>query len=188
MNLLLPARLVLLLLAGSAEAHLVAFPHTVELRFEEDYVDVLHVVQIHPGEQAELLGPRALDDLEATGQRVAARLAEGGPRLDFGSRAARCVQQEVRASARRSLDVRVRLRCERPAGRLDVVLQGASRWSTGLVPITVQAPLLTPSLEGEGAPLAGRDSGPWVGGLTADATLRFVVPEVPGRVAPSEEP
>lgn len=180
--------ILLLLLAGNADAHMVAFPHAVELRFESEHVDVVHSVKLHPRDQTELLGPRMLEDLEVSGRKVADRLAEAGPRLRIGARPAVCEEQGVSASARRTLDVVVRLRCQRPPGRLDVLVQGASPWTTGLLPVTVHASLLSPTLEGQGAPLAGRDAGPWVGAVVGDATLGFVVPADPGKVAPSEEP
>ncbi len=178
--------ILLLLLAAPAGAHLVAFPHSIELSFTADHVDVVHTLQIHrdDGGPAQAGQPA---DLEATAARLARTLEADGPRLTLNGQPARCETTSARASRRRGLDAVLVQRCHRPPGALDVAFSGPSPWSTGLVPVTVQGPIDDPSLEGEGAPLAGRDPGPWVGALAGPATLRFVVPAA-GVKLPAEAP
>jgi hypothetical protein len=174
--------LALVLSARPAEAHLIAFPHTVEVRFAADRVDVVQVVQLHPGDPA--LPPGG----EAVGRALAERLARGGPTLRFGGAEAVCGEATVEATLGRTVQAVVSRRCARPPGALSASLSGASALTPGLVPVTIFAPLTSPTLEGEGAPLAGRGDGPWVGALAGGATLRFDVPSAAAKLPASEDP
>lgn len=179
--------ILLLLLAMPASGHMVAFPHSVTVIHGPTAVELVHTLQVHPGPDTAWLGPFPDEDMKRTGTKMASRLLEGGPRLTFNGKKARCQGMDVQADARSSLNVTVRILCKRPGGALKVELQGKSKWSTGLVPVTVHGSLTEPTLEGEGAPLGGRDPGPWVGGLIGGATLGWTVPDAPVKMQTPEE-
>jgi hypothetical protein len=179
--------LILVLLLSVAQAHMVTFPHAMELTFAEEHVDVTHQVRIHPGDAPAWLGPFPADDMAKTSRMIGTRQLKAGPVLRYSGKKAKCKVVSIEGDALRgSMNVRLKQRCERPSGELKVSVSGVSPWTKGLVPISVLAPVLEPTLEGAGQALAGRGDGPWVGAVAGDAELRFVLRPAPVKLPGGE--